>query len=130
MLLMGWTEVGHGLLQAIGDIGRTPIVNTDGVPAQDRRVEQPPGGADYWGAVPASDRPADDQSTTDINACRTGEDQYLELARQADAEHWERYRRPILGRDLAETASGRCSTLPGSWSQYYAPNGRPGRRSR
>ncbi|WP_328437541.1 SpdA protein [Streptomyces sp. NBC_00444] len=73
LLLIGWAEVGPGLVQAIG-----------GIPGRGEHPMETMAG------------PHADGSTEDADAGRRPAlDDLLERARQEDADHWELHRRPI-----------------------------------
>ncbi|MFF7986930.1 SpdA protein [Streptomyces sp. NPDC007901] len=78
LLLIGWAEVGPGLLQAMNGVAEqdgTNLTATQGPPDQE--------------AVQYGPRPI-----------RTPHDALLERARREDAEHWELHRRPISAETL------------------------------
>ncbi|WP_425444440.1 hypothetical protein [Saccharothrix carnea] len=78
LLLIGWAEVGPGLLQAMSATCGAPAVQSrDGI--TDSPVDEPP-------APRESVDPVDDG--------------LLERARQEDVRHWERHRRPISAETL------------------------------
>ncbi|RSD13554.1 hypothetical protein [Amycolatopsis eburnea] len=83
LLLIGWAEAGPGLLRALAaasaDLRSTPVVGSSPRNLVSGSLEQEApearGGADLRGEL-------------------------IERARQADAEHWRRYRRPISAENL------------------------------
>lgn len=82
LLLIGWAEVGPGLLQAIRALSDQA---DDGEPEQDRLLRT--------------------GQSTDGSACRAPatpdkEEDLLVLARHEDKEHWDRHRRPISAETL------------------------------
>ncbi|MFD5542733.1 SpdA protein [Streptomyces sp. NPDC127079] len=78
LLLIGWAEVGPGLLQAMSATG----------------------GRD--GAHPMTTKGARGEEAVEYErrSIRTVHDALLERARREDAEHWERHRRPISAETL------------------------------
>ncbi|WP_328500845.1 SpdA protein [Streptomyces sp. NBC_00457] len=79
LLLIGWAEVGPGLLQAISGI-------------QGRNDEHPTGAA----AGPHAAGPTPDADA----GMGSAYDDLLERARQEDADHWELHQRPISAETL------------------------------
>jgi hypothetical protein len=106
LLLIGWAEVGPGLLQAIATIGspattvfesgtrrisddrHAPDGCADGVASSDDDTGSAPT------AVPTS-ATADDNVTEASTAETSTDSDLLDCARQADARHWVDHRRPI-----------------------------------
>jgi len=78
LLLIGWAEVGPGLLQAMSGI-------------------QGRGGECPTEAMAVPDDHAMEHARTPM---RTGHDDLLERARREDAVHWEQHRRPISAENL------------------------------
>lgn len=100
LLLIGWAEVGPGLLQAIASVGRQEAVTSAGSPANECPVKEPPQHEEEDGvdgneaALPPSREvalPAEFPS---------GEDFLLNLAYEEDARHREKYQRPISAETL------------------------------
>ncbi|WP_151483645.1 hypothetical protein [Streptomyces albicerus] len=100
LLLIGWAEVGPGLLQAISGVeseqAAAPAMPEaphhpvhDAVP---RAKDSDDGVADPLFAAPGS---GDHQG-----GLRSDEDHLLESAREEDARHWEMYQRPISAETL------------------------------
>ncbi|MEV8321309.1 SpdA protein [Streptomyces sp. NPDC059900] len=83
LLLIGWAEVGPGLLQTLGGIQRVPklVATADqGTMAVDSRP-------------PAANAPgAGAENIAEPEACG---DDLLDRARREDARHWEAFQRPI-----------------------------------
>ncbi|WP_407645445.1 hypothetical protein [Amycolatopsis alkalitolerans] len=97
LLLIGWAEVGPGLLQAITTIGHpvaTALDVEESVSRNDHRALN-----DHAGRALASDEDTDSATSSasgkvgDIEA--SAENELLERARRADARHWAKHRRPI-----------------------------------
>lgn len=78
LLLIGWAEVGPGLLQAMS-------VNCSALAGRSQ---------EGIAASPKPGRPAPRESTDPVD------DDLLARARQEDAHHWERHRRPISAETL------------------------------
>jgi hypothetical protein len=100
LLLIGWAEVGPGLLQAIGGIHRGGAAVT-GPPVIERcPAEEAP--------RPAVSSDLDASDSASLSRERNEgyerqcllEDDLLERARQEDARHWEMYQRPISAESL------------------------------
>ncbi len=100
LLLIGWAEVGPGLLQAISGVhaGELPAVTS-------QANEQPPAGAAPGPAGTGksksehSDSPLPDRFEQRGHEPAPGDD-LLERARREDAWHWETYQRPISAETL------------------------------
>lgn len=105
LLLIGWAEVGPGLLGAIGDVRRTTIYSAmtsaprEDVPppvsAEDTVCRVAATSADENGA--AAEREADDDAS---KVASVSAHDLLERARQADSQHWMQYQRPISAETL------------------------------
>ena len=92
LLLIGWAEVGPGLLQAISKTGKAGGAPTE--PVVDQRVSTP---------TPPTKRPR--PPTDRKKRIRPGhsagiDPQLLELARVEDARHWEAHQRHISAENL------------------------------
>lgn len=92
VLLIGWAEVGPGLLQAISATGKAAAAHAE--PVADRRVRASP---------PPAKRPR--PSTNGKKRTRPKESaridpQLLERARAEDARHWEEHHRHISAENL------------------------------
>lgn len=99
LLLIGWAEVGPGLLRAL-TTANPPVEAARGqielmqVPFVDERT----------GVVPTAPEPSEDEEKPDRapadkqsnpSATRMVDDDLLERAKKEDAHHWDAYRRPI-----------------------------------
>lgn len=100
LLLIGWAEVGPGLLQAINGVhAAAPIPLTSPAVEQDRANKAP-------SPAEASDPNAEDSNSPPQQACepldgeRSLEDDLLDSARREDAWHWETHKRPISAETL------------------------------
>nr|WP_240529503.1 SpdA protein [Streptomyces antioxidans] len=99
-LLIGWAEVGPGLLQAISGVGAEDSVT----PGPDAAAERPV----IHTAVGTEKADADAEDTCsplleDLdqhNDPESDEDDLLERARREDARHWKAHRRPISAETL------------------------------
>lgn len=101
LLLIGWAEVGSGLLQAITATGH-PVATTIGVEesanrddhrALDHHAGRALASGEDTDSAPATSPASGKISDTDVEAC--AEHDLLERARRADAQHWAKHRRPI-----------------------------------
>jgi hypothetical protein len=103
LLLIGWAEVGPGLLQSMaascrkeaGPTAGLPVFGGDGGPCvQDERdIDENTELVAEIGSM-TSNRP------TAASDAPTIEGELLERARQEDAHHWSEYRRPISAETL------------------------------
>ncbi|MEV0481861.1 hypothetical protein AB0I69_14785 [Streptomyces sp. NPDC050508] len=84
LLLIGWAEVGPGLLQAISGIRAV----TNAAPTLPRSSSGPTGGR--LRSMPAAE----------AGTWNDGADDLLERARVEDARHWQAHRRPISAETL------------------------------
>ncbi|MFD8387533.1 SpdA protein [Streptomyces sp. NPDC059679] len=97
VLLIGWAEVGPGLLHALATTNRQGATRQSATPQHEQdRVESPP-------RINQTGAPANGGQTT--NSFPTSEqqpdgDDLFERARQEDARHWETYQRPISAETL------------------------------
>ncbi|MCR6481764.1 hypothetical protein M8542_02935 [Amycolatopsis sp. OK19-0408] len=96
LLLIGWAEAGPGLLRALAaasaDLRSSPVAGSSPRSLVNGSLEQD---------VPDSAHPQCDKHEAPM--ARGGADlrgELVERARQADAEHWRRYRRPISAENL------------------------------
>ncbi|MGE6738154.1 DUF2637 domain-containing protein, partial [Streptomyces sp. NPDC059900] len=87
LLLIGWAEVGPGLLQTLGGIQRAPQPGT-AVAERATTIDSHP---------PAGTRRASAEKCAEPQGC--GED-LLDRARREDARHWEAFQRPISAETL------------------------------
>ena len=99
LLLIGWAEVGPGLLQAINALGH-PVATAfgaeestsrDGHRALDDHADRALASDEDTDSAPATS-PASGK-TSASGAC--AEHDLLDRARRADAKHWAKHRRPI-----------------------------------
>lgn len=121
LLLIGWAEIGPGLLQAIQQAGQSEIplpasasVEPSAVPDRSRNS---PAGPDVV---------ADKIEGYDMAVVQGADpsDPLLSQACQLDAEHWTRYRRPIAAETLRKrlkVGSRRSRTLTNSVRSRYEP---------
>jgi hypothetical protein len=109
LLLIGWAEVGPGLLQAIGAVGHRAIDAS--------RTTLPVGDEHGAAAFAAADGPVDSvpipmskrtkpRNHDDIEgpSLPIGDGDLLERVRQEDARHWAAYQRPISAETLRKAA--------------------------
>ncbi|MGC7102798.1 hypothetical protein ACPZ19_49720 [Amycolatopsis lurida] len=99
LLLIGWAEVGPGLLQAMANINREPA------PVQAGNASSVAGGGQTVDSLSRADSAEDIRSGCgERQASRLrGEGcdgDLLERARQEDAQRWEQYKRPISAETL------------------------------
>nr|WP_247196557.1 SpdA protein [Streptomyces sp. GESEQ-35] len=99
LLLIGWAEVGPGLLQAISSVegGRT----ASAIPEAPQHPVEDAGRM----AKDSNERVADSPDVASGSGdqqvgLRSDEDDLLQRAREEDARHWETYQRPISAETL------------------------------
>jgi hypothetical protein len=99
LLLIGWAEVGPGLLQAMVETCRSPSVrHPDGV-GRLADVEEALDGMPACTAGETVEGQLKERSTS-RRQDQDVDDDLLERARQEDARHWEECRRPISAETL------------------------------
>ncbi|WP_413812764.1 SpdA protein [Streptomyces sp. OE57] len=135
ILLIGWAEVGPGLLHALATTSRQGSAARKSITPQH---EQDSG---LTAALPQDDRTtsASSPTTTEMERQPDG-DELLERARQEDARHWEAYQRPISAETLRKrlhvgaarsrmlVAMIRSDTSSRRADQTHGLKGVPGRR--
>jgi len=120
LLLIGWAEVGPGLLQAITAIGHRVAIafeveksaGRDDHRALDDQARRALACDQDADSAPATSPASGKISESDIKAC--AEHDLLERARRADAQHWAEHRRPISADTLRSTlriGAGRARLL-------------------
>lgn len=107
LLLIGWAEVGPGLLHAIGVVGDRMTLTPRQAPASN---DERTAGADMASVDVLADGGVSDAQvaacqetrtvTDDSPLKRLGDDGLVERARQEDAQHWVDYQRPISAETL------------------------------
>ncbi|MFC3586155.1 SpdA protein [Streptantibioticus rubrisoli] len=100
LLLIGWAEVGPGLLQAISGVhaGEPTVLETlvdEQHPAE--TAPRPAGGSE---PEPNDSGSAAQESSGQLDQKPLLEDDLFERARREDAWHWETYQRPISAETL------------------------------
>jgi hypothetical protein len=96
LLLIGWAEVGPGLLQAIAATRRQPSAENDSQPAGVGTVDA---ATDVVLATGPRYSEARAGEVTD-RLVQVGADGDLERARREDADHWAAHQRPISAETL------------------------------
>ncbi|MDF2258433.1 SpdA protein [Streptantibioticus ferralitis] len=100
LLLIGWAEVGPGLLQAIGGVHAVaPTLPPDPAVKQDPANEAPSPAEESGPNANGSGSPPQ-QDRESLDRKRVPEGDLLESARREDAWHWEAYQRPISAETL------------------------------
>ncbi|MFE2186361.1 SpdA protein [Streptomyces sp. NPDC059455] len=95
VLLIGWAEVGPGLLHALATTNRQGSATRQPAPPPN---EQDPG---QTAVSPNDDRTVNPPSAATAGTGQQPDgDDLLERARQEDARHWETYQRPISAETL------------------------------
>ncbi len=94
-LLIGWAEAGPGLLRALNTASADPGIGQPGLPSSEPKCDR----AELDVYEPTTVR-RDEQVA--VESCRTAvlDEELVERARRADADHWRRYRCPISAETL------------------------------
>ncbi|MFI6581816.1 hypothetical protein [Embleya sp. NPDC050493] len=110
LLLIGWSEVGPGLLQHLkpqnSQLAPVPDQSTPASALPPARTESPVGGDGSWCLDP--------QEFVVVNGGTTNTSRLLEQARREDALHWASHHRPISAETLRKRlhiGAGKARTL-------------------
>ncbi|MYU09565.1 hypothetical protein GTZ78_02375 [Streptomyces sp. SID8361] len=98
-LLIGWAEVGPGLLQAINGVGAEELATPE-PDATEHLVIHKAVGEEKEHAAAEDTCALPFEGPDQHNEPESGEDDLLEHARHEGARHWEAYRRPISAETL------------------------------
>ncbi|MEU6376535.1 SpdA protein [Streptomyces sp. NPDC046909] len=100
LLLIGWAEVGPGLLQAISSLPDGPSGALEDRGSDDECRRPALGSTDARRSPFDSESAATSPNGEQWNWRQSREYELLERARQEDARHWEEFRRPISAETL------------------------------
>ncbi|MFF7655791.1 SpdA protein [Streptomyces sp. NPDC007983] len=134
VLLIGWAEVGPGLLHALATSQPRPAPHPSATPQYEQASAQ--------AAVPQNDGHVTSAYSPSVAGAERhcDGDELLERARQEDARHWETYQRPISAESLRKrlhvgaarsrmlVAMIRSDTSSRRADQTHGLEGVPGRR--
>ncbi|WP_394359750.1 hypothetical protein [Amycolatopsis sp. SB7-3] len=95
LLLIGWAEAGPGLLRALNTASGDPGSGQSGVPSSEPKCDH--GELNVY--EPTNVRRSE-QIAVESRRTAALDEELVERARRADADHWRRYRRPISAETL------------------------------